>query len=100
MIFELFVGLICLGGFYKAWTDPNQTKFFNQRDLPIKNIKKYNHSCALLILVFGIVAEIIMIGSALLGDGGVLMTIGIVAEALILCVVYAKMEKKYVREGI
>lgn len=95
----IFTGIMCLYVSIKTISSPERNKVFNKWPLEVVDVRKYNQFCGGLILGFGIMAEItiaIMIFNT--GIISVLCTIGIIAEAYLVVLIYRKMEKKFVKK--
>lgn len=91
----VFVGVMCLLLGVKTFSDEQQNKVFVRYPVPVKDVKKYNHFCGVLIIGFGIVAELTMY-CMIVTDGWMsnLCTLGIIAEAILTVVIYRIGEKK------
>ena len=99
IIYVFAVGL-CFTQGYNAYTSEKQTKVFNKRELPLKDVKEYNHFCGKLIYGFG-VAAMITFGMMVMFSGAIFSIIGpilLIIEAYILIKVYSKNEIKYIRQ--
>jgi len=100
-ILFIFIGLMCLMLGVRVYCAEERNKIFNKRPLPITelaDIKKYNHFCAVLIIGFGVVAEITAYFMVTSTNEimSALFTLGIIVEALIVVIIYAQYEKKLV----
>lgn len=84
---------ICFTQGYNAYTCEKQNKVFNKRNLPLKDVKEYNHFCGKLIYAFGIVASLTMI---LMLSGNAWMSLAacvlLIIESIVLVKYYAKKE--------
>lgn len=94
-----FVGLLCLFLGIRVFCAEERTKVFNKRPIQVTDVKKYNHICGIMILGFGVVAEItiyFMVSSE--GWISTLLTIGIIVEAYILSILYNVIERKFIKQ--
>lgn len=93
MILVIVVVGICFTQGYNAYTCEKQNKVFNKRNLPLKDVKEYNHFCGKLIYAFGIAASLTMflmvLGNAWLSLAGCILMI---LEAYGLVKYYSKKE--------
>jgi len=95
-ILLVFVGGICFVQGYNAYNCEKQTKVFNKRNLPLKDVKAYNQFCGKLIYGFGIVAVLTLALVPLIPVvGSLLSTILILVEAYFLTKIYSKNEIKF-----
>jgi len=99
LIIYIFVIGMCFTQGYNAYTSEKQTKVFNKRELPLKDVKEYNHFCGKLIYGFG-VAAMITFGLMMIFSGwvSIICTVLLIAEAYILVKIYSKNEMKYIRQ--
>ena len=75
-----------------------RNKVFNKRPIQVTDVKKYNRLCGALIIGFGIAAEItIYFMVTTQGIVSSLCTLGIVAEAVIVMVLYQAIERKLLK---
>ena len=92
-ILLIFVMGTCFTQGYNAYTCEKQNKVFNKRNLPLKDVKAYNHFCGKLIYGFGIAASLTMlltmIGISWLRIAGCVL---LIIEAFILLKYYSKKE--------
>ncbi|MBO5337314.1 MAG: hypothetical protein J6A94_09335 [Lachnospiraceae bacterium] len=91
-----FIGAMCLMLGVRVFCAEEQNKIFTKYPIQVTDVKKYNQACGILIIGFGIVAEItlyFMISSE--GLLSTLFTLGIIIEALITMVIYRQIEKKF-----
>jgi hypothetical protein len=89
-----FVGILCLLLGVRVIYAEERNTVFNKRSIVVKDIKKYNHICGGLIIGFGVAAEI-TIYFMLQTEGLVstLLTLAIIVEAVLLSLIYQKIEK-------
>lgn len=89
---------ICFTQGYNAYNCEKQNKVFNKRNLPLKDVKEYNHFCGKLIYGFGIVATLTMMlmlsGNAWLSLLGCVL---LLIEAFLLMKIYSKKEIEFLR---
>lgn len=99
LIIYIFVIGMCFTQGYNAYTCEKQTKVFNKRELPLKDVKEYNHFCGKLIYGFG-VAAMITFGLMMIFSGwvSIICTVLLIVEAYILVKIYSKNEMKYIRQ--
>lgn len=98
-ILFVFIGAMCLMLGVRVFCAEEQNKIFNKRNLPLKDVKKYNHFCGALIIGFGVVAEItiyFMVFTEGIASG--LFTLAIIAEAVLVMVIYYQIEKRMIRK--
>ena len=86
IILLIFVMGTCFTQGYNAYNCEKQNKVFNKRNLPLKDVKEYNHFCGKLIYGFGIAASLTMLLMVIVGC--VLLLI----EAFALVKYYSKKE--------
>ena len=84
---------ICFTQGYNAYNCEKQNKVFNKRNLPLKDVKEYNHFCGKLIYGFGIAASLTMI-LMMSGNGwmGLIGCVLLIAESILLVKYYSKKE--------
>lgn len=91
----VFVGVMCLMLGMRVYNAEEQNKIFTKYPIKVKDVKKYNHACGALIIVFGVVAEITLF--LMVCSEGIMSTVytaGIIVEAILVMVVYRQIEKK------
>lgn len=99
MVF-VFVGCLCLFLGLRVYNAEERCTVFNKRHITVKDVQKYNHFCGSLILGFGLVAECTLyftFGTS--GIASTLVTLFIIVEAIVLMVIYNKMEPKFLENG-
>lgn len=97
-ILFVFVGVICLMLGVRTFCAQERNKVFNKRPIQVTDVKKYNRLCGALIIGFGIAAEItIYFMVTTQGIVSSLCTLGIVAEAVIVMVLYQAIERKLLK---
>lgn len=92
-----FVGLLCLMLGVRVFCAEEQNKIFNKRPIKVTDVKKYNHVCGVLIIGYGVAAEITLY--FLFGSKGwvsTVLTLAIVAESIILVAIYNMVERKFI----
>lgn len=94
-ILFVFVGMLCVMLGVRVYSSEEQNKIFTKYPVEVTDVKKYNHLCGILIFGFGIIAEITMF-FMIYSEGLVstLCTVGIIVEALIVMVIYRKIEAR------
>lgn len=96
VFFYVLIGGICFVQGYNAYTCEKQTKLFNKRNLPLKDVKEYNHFCGKLVYGFGVAAVLTMILVPLIPYvGSILCTVVLIIEAYALTKIYSKNELKF-----
>jgi len=100
IILFVVVGGICFYQGYTAYTSEKQNHIFTKLNLPLKDVKEYNHFCGKLIYGFGIVA---MITFAVIAstDGliSILCMLLLLLEAYVLLRIYSKNEIKFIKNN-
>ncbi len=98
-ILLVFVGVMCLWVGMKILCSEERNTVFNKRPIEVVDVKKYNQFCGYLVIGFGIVAEITLyfmchVSGWLSG----FFTILLIAEALLVVVIYNKVEFKMLKK--
>lgn len=98
-ILMAFVGLLCLFLGIRVFCAEERTKVFNKRSIQVTDVKKYNHVCGVMIIGFGVVAEI-TIYFMVYSEGWIstLLTLGIIVEAFLLTALYSVVERKFIKQ--
>ena len=93
IILLIFVMGTCFTQGYNAYNCEKQNKVFNKRNLPLKDVKEYNHFCGKLIYGFGIAASLTML-LMVTGDGwmSIVGCVLLLIEAFALVKYYSKKE--------
>lgn len=95
----LSIGALCAYVAGKILSSDERNKIFNKYSIQVKDVKKYNHFCAALVIGFGVAAEITMflanITTGLVRFG---LTLLLVVEAVIVMKIYNKGEKKMLKK--
>ena len=100
IIIFVFVGGICFSQGYNAYNCEKQTHVFNKRNLPLKDVKEYNHFCGKLIYGFTVAALLTFVLMWSIPTwGGLIGTVLLIVEAFVLVKIYAKNELKYIRQN-
>lgn len=95
----LFIGAMCMYISGKILGSEERNKVFNKYPIQVENVKKYNQFCAALVIGFGVAAEITMLLMFLTtGLVRFLLTLILVAEAVIVMKIYNKGEKKMLKK--
>ena len=100
MVLCVAVLFICIMAGMKIFMDEEQTRVFNKRKLPLKDVKAYNRACGKLVWGFGVVAVItcyLCISSE--GIWANLMPLYILVEAIVLMQIYNRVEKKSIKNN-
>lgn len=100
IILFLVIGIICFYQGHNAYTCEKQNHIFNKRNLPLKDVKEYNHFCGKLIYVFGVVAMFTFAGIAIT-DGWVsfIFMALILVEGYVMLRIYSKNEMKFINQN-
>ena len=99
-ILFVFIGMMCLMLGMRVYCAEDQNKVFTKVLLKVTDVKKYNQACGVLIIGFGVVAEITLYFMvALDGIASTLCTLGIIIEALITMVIYRQIEKRLIKKN-
>lgn len=97
-ILLLLVGVMCLWTGMKTLYNEERNTIFNKRSIEVTDVKKYNQLCGYLILGFGAAAEItiyFMCKASGLISG--IFSIILIAEALLVVVIYNRIERKLLK---
>ncbi len=98
-ILFIFVGIMCLYVAVKTFSSPERNKVFNKRPIDVVDVKKYNQFCGVLILGFGLVAELTIVAMTLTtGIVSTLCTVGIIVEAILVVYIYQKFELRFLKK--
>ena len=98
-IMFVFVGVMCLSLGIRTIYAEERNKIFNKRPIEVTDVKKYNLWCGLLIIGFGVAAEVTLYFMVYTpGIVGSLLTFGIIIEAVLVMVIYNQIEKKLLKK--
>lgn len=98
VILLAFVAVMCFGTGGKILNSEERNKVFNKRPIEVVDVKKYNKACAFLVIGFGVAAEItLFIGALFRGWVSGVTTVLLIAEAVLVVVIYGKIEKKMLK---
>lgn len=99
LILFVFVGMMCILLGIKVFNAETPNKVFSKYPLRLTDVKKYNQLCGVIIIGFGIVAEI-TIYFMITTEGliSTLCTVGIIVEAVAAVALYRVVEKKLVQK--
>ena len=88
-----------LGVGVSTWSSKEPAGFFTGvRPPKVKNINKYNHSVAMLWMVYALLLEILGIPFLFLkqnSSGLIFTVVGVPVITIALCIAYLQIEKKY-----
>ena len=99
IIIFLFVGAICFPAGIKILTSEERNKVFNKYHIEVEDVKKYNKVCGWLVIGFGVAAELTLyLGSIIQGWYSILLTLGLILEAVIVMKIYGIIEKKMIKK--
>lgn len=95
-----FVGILCFYLGIKAYCEEKEvTKVFTKYPPRVTDVKKYNKFCGVLVIAFGIVADITLMGASMIeGWVGTIVGLLIIPEAIVLMIIYRKGEKKMMQQ--
>ena len=98
MVLLVFVAILCLYVGMKVMSSEERNKVFNKRPIQVKDVKKYNHACGILVIAFGVVAEItIFFMISTTGWISTVLTLLLIVEAFIVVLIYNQIEKKMIK---
>lgn len=98
MILLVFVGILCLYVGVRVLSSEERNKVFNKLSIEVKDVKKYNTACGILIIAFGVVAEVtiyFMISTT--GWVSSVLTLALIAEAFLVVLIYNRIEKRMIK---
>lgn len=99
LIIFLFVGAICFPAGMKILSSEERNKVFNRYHIEVEDVKKYNKACGWLVIGFGVAAELTLyLGSIIQGWYSILLTVGLILEAIIVMKIYGIIEKKMLKK--
>ncbi len=99
MILLVFVGAMCLWVGMKILNSEERNTVFNKRPIEVVDVKKYNKFCGWLVIGFGVAAEVtIYFMCSVEGWISGIFTILLIAEALLVVVIYNKVEFKMLKK--
>ena len=95
----VFVGVMCLMLGVRVYGAEEQNKIFTKYPVKVTDVKKYNKACGVLIIGFGVVAEItlfFMVCSE--GIMSTVFTLAIILEAVLVMFLYRQIEKRLMKK--
>ncbi|MCM1025070.1 MAG: hypothetical protein NC432_01460 [Roseburia sp.] len=99
LILIMFVGGVCAYVAGKILSSEERNKVFNKRPIEVVDVKKYNRFCGLLVIGFGVVVEVTIIVSLIVGGiVSLLGTVLIILEAFAVMKIYNKNEIKMLKK--
>ena len=99
LIIFLFVGAICFPAGMKILSSEERNKVFNRYHIEVEDVKKYNKACGWLVIGLGVAAELTLyLGSIIQGWYSILLTVGLILEAIIVMKIYGIIEKKMLKK--
>ena len=99
LILYVTIGFICLNVGVNILRSQERNKVFNKRPIEVSDVKKYNRLCGILVLGFGVTAEITLFFMCnTVGWTSILFTLLIIFEALLVAVIYNQIEKKLLKK--
>lgn len=98
-ILFVFVGVLCLSLGIRVFCAQERNKIFNKRPIEVTDVKKYNRLCGALIIGFGAAAEVTIFFMVYTqGFVSTLCTLAMIAEAVIVMILYGQIEKKMLKK--
>lgn len=95
----VFIGCTCMYVGAKILSSEERNKVFNKFPIQVEDVKKYNRFCAILVIGFGVVAELTMFCSYITGGlVSIIFTLLLIVEAYITMKIYNKGEKKMLKK--
>ncbi|MCI8542576.1 MAG: hypothetical protein HFH95_04580 [Lachnospiraceae bacterium] len=95
----VFIGCTCMYAGAKILSSEERNKVFNRFPIQVEDVKKYNKFCAILVIGFGVVAELTMLCAYALGGLlSIVFTLLLIVEARIVMKIYSKGEKKMLKK--
>ena len=93
LILLIFIMGVCFTQGFNAYTCEKQNKVFTKRNLPLKDVKAYNHFCGKLLYGFGIVLSLTML-LMIVSSGWIKIVPGalMILESMVLVKYYSKKE--------
>ncbi len=100
LIFIIFVGGYCFNLGHKTYNEEKQNKVFCKRNLPLKDVKEYNHFCGKLIMGFAFAALFTMaLMIAFQGWMSIVSCVLLIVESIAVVKIYAKKEITFLRRN-
>lgn len=98
-IIFLLIALLCVHAAAQIFNCEERNKVFNKRPLEVVDVKKYNKYCGILTLAFGGVAELTLFAAKMFGGWiSLLSTVLLILEAVLVMVIYNKIERKLMKK--
>lgn len=98
VILLAFVAVMCFSTGAKILSSEERNKVFNKRPIEVVDVKKYNKYCGMLVIGFGVAAEItLFVGAVFRGWVSGVSTLLLIVEAVLVVVIYGKIEKKLLK---
>lgn len=99
MMLHLFVAITCIWAAMKIFCDEERNTVFNKRPIEVVDVKKYNQLCGYLVIGFGVAAEVTIYGMYhFSGWYSVIFTVLLIAESVLVVVIYNKIECKMLKK--
>lgn len=99
MLLLIFVAGLCMYVAGKILSSEERNRVFSKYSFEVEDVKKYNRFCAILVIAFGVVAELTLALSYLIeGWYSILFNLLLIAEAVIVMKIYSKGEKKMMKK--
>lgn len=99
VIVLVFIGMTCAYVAAQILNSKERNKVFNKRPIEVVDVKKYNRFCGILVICFGVAADLTLFICSLLGGvAAALSPLGLIAEAYVVLKVYSKQEIKMLKK--
>lgn len=99
IILLAFVAIMCFSTGAKILSSEERNKVFNKRPIEVVDVKMYNKYCGILVIGFGVAAEItLFVGAVFRGWVSELSTLLLIGEAVLVVIIYGKIEKKLLKK--
>lgn len=99
MVLLIFVAGLCMYVAGKILSSEERNKIFTKYPIQVEDVKKYNRFCAVLVIGFGIAAEVTLALSYLIeGWLSILFNLLLIAEAVIVMKIYNKGERRMLKK--
>ena len=98
-IIFVFIAFMCINVAIKIYSCEERNQVFNKRPIEVTDGKKYNRFCGNLTLIFGGAAELTLFaGNAFGGWVSPVSALLLIAEAVLVMVIYNKAEIKMLKK--
>ena len=98
-ILFVIVGVLCMYVGVKILSSEERNRVFNKRPIEVTDVKKYNRDCGILVIGFGVVAEITLYFMTRITTWvSGLFTILLIVEAFFVVAIYNRIERKFLKK--